>query len=76
MAIAEQTETPEQAKAARGSKATVDRAIVRVVTAGTLTEDSLLDPARGQLVGGRTGGSVGCESRVTLLAMSFPVGAF
>ena len=44
VAIAEQTETPDEAKAARGSKATVNRAIVRVVTAGTLTEDSLLDP--------------------------------
>ncbi len=44
VAIAEQTETPEDAKAARGSKATVNRAIVRVVTAGTLTEDALLDP--------------------------------
>lgn len=42
VAIAEQTETPAQAKA-RGSKALVGRAIVRFVTAGTLTEDSLLD---------------------------------
>jgi len=37
VAIADQTETPAQAKA-RGSKALVGRAIVRVVTAGTLTE--------------------------------------
>ncbi|KQN26771.1 DNA mismatch repair protein MutS [Sphingomonas sp. Leaf33] len=43
VAIAEQTETPEQAKKARGSKALVGRAIVRVVTAGTLTEEALLD---------------------------------
>jgi DNA mismatch repair protein MutS len=42
VAIAEQTETPAQAKA-RGGKALVGRAIVRFVTAGTLTEDSLLD---------------------------------
>src|SRR3546814_5947952 len=42
VAIAEQTETPAQAKA-RGSKSLVGRAIVRYVTAGTLTEDSLLD---------------------------------
>ncbi|PZU57151.1 MAG: DNA mismatch repair protein MutS [Sphingobium sp.] len=42
VAIAEQTETPAQAKA-RGSKALVGRAIVRYVTAGTLTEDALLD---------------------------------
>ncbi|MBX9797251.1 DNA mismatch repair protein MutS [Sphingomonas sp.] len=43
VAIAEQTESPEAARRARGSKALVDRAIVRVVTAGTLTEEALLD---------------------------------
>jgi DNA mismatch repair protein MutS len=42
VAIAEQTETPAQAKA-RGGKALVARGIVRYVTPGTLTEDSLLD---------------------------------
>jgi DNA mismatch repair protein MutS len=43
VAIAEQTESPEAARRARGSKALVRRAIVRVVTAGTLTEEALLD---------------------------------
>jgi DNA mismatch repair protein MutS len=43
VAIAEQTETPEQAKLRGGSKALVARDIIRFVTAGTLTEDSLLD---------------------------------
>jgi DNA mismatch repair protein MutS len=43
VAIAEQTETPEQAKARGGYKALVARDIIRFVTAGTLTEDSLLD---------------------------------
>lgn len=42
VAIAEQIETPAEAKA-RGSKALVARGIVRVVTAGTLTEESLLE---------------------------------
>jgi DNA mismatch repair protein MutS len=42
VAIAEQTETPEQAKK-RGSKALVARGIVRIVTPGTLTEEVLLD---------------------------------
>lgn len=42
VAIAEQTESPAEARKARGSKALVDRAIVRLVTPGTLTEDSLL----------------------------------
>ena len=43
VAIAEQTETPEKAKARGGSKALVARDIIRFVTAGTLTEDSLLE---------------------------------
>ena len=42
VAIAEQVESPAEAKK-RGSKAVVARAIVRVVTAGTLTEEALLD---------------------------------
>ena len=43
VAIAEQTETPEEARARGGSKTLVARDIIRFVTAGTLTEDSLLD---------------------------------
>jgi DNA mismatch repair protein MutS len=43
VAIAEQTESPAEARRQRGSKALVDRAIVRLVTAGTLTEEALLD---------------------------------
>ncbi|MEP6785690.1 MAG: DNA mismatch repair protein MutS [Sphingomonadales bacterium] len=43
VAIADQIESPAEAKARGGSKALVARAIVRVVTAGTLTEESLLD---------------------------------
>lgn len=43
VAIADQVETPEEAKKRGGSKALVARAIVRVVTAGTLTEEALLD---------------------------------
>ncbi|MFZ4745487.1 MAG: DNA mismatch repair protein MutS [Sphingomonas sp.] len=42
VAIAEQIESPAVAKT-RGGKSIVRRAIVRVVTAGTLTEDVLLD---------------------------------
>src|SRR5919112_3127385 len=42
VAIAEQTENPAEAKK-RGAKSVVNRAIVRVVTAGTLTEEALLD---------------------------------
>ena len=45
VAIAEQTESPAEARKARGSKALVDRAIVRLVTPGTLTEENLLESA-------------------------------
>ena len=45
VAVCEQTEDPAEAKK-RGSKSVVRREVVRLVTPGTLTEDSLLD-ARG-----------------------------
>ena len=51
VAIAEQTETPDQARQRAGSKALVARAIVRLVTAGTLTEEALLEPRRANLLG-------------------------
>jgi len=44
VAICEQMETPEEAKK-RGYKAVVNREVVRIVTPGTITEESLL-PAR------------------------------
>ena len=43
VAIAEQIENPAQARQARGAKALVERAIVRLVTPGTLTEEALLE---------------------------------
>ena len=60
VAIAEQTESPEAARKARGSKALVTRAIVRVVTAGTLTEEALLDARADNwcVAIGEVGGSV------------------
>ena len=60
VAIAEQVESPAVAKA-RGGKSIVARAIVRVVTAGTLTEDILLDgKAANWLVAvAQSGGAVG-----------------
>ena len=50
VAIAEQTETPAEAKARGGSKALVARDIVRFVTAGTLTEDNLLEARRANVL--------------------------
>jgi DNA mismatch repair protein MutS len=43
VAICEQTETPEEAKKRGGYKEVVRREVVRIVTSGTLFEDSLLD---------------------------------
>ena len=42
VAVCEQMENPAEAKK-RGAKSVVERAVIRVVTPGTLTEDSLLD---------------------------------
>ncbi len=45
VAVCEQIEDPAEAKK-RGSKSVVKRAVQRLVTPGTLTEDSLLEPRR------------------------------
>ncbi|MPT48884.1 MAG: DNA mismatch repair protein MutS [Sphingobium sp.] len=61
VAIAEQTETPAEAKARGGSKALVARGIIRYVTPGTLTEDTLLDARRDNMLVavGEAGGEIG-----------------
>src|ERR1044072_1832776 len=45
VAVCEQTEDPAEAKK-RGAKSVVQRDVTRLITAGTLTEDSLLDARR------------------------------
>jgi len=45
VAVGEQMESPAEAKK-RGAKSVVNRAVVRLVTPGTLTEESLLDARR------------------------------
>ncbi|MEO0462357.1 MAG: DNA mismatch repair protein MutS [Pseudomonadota bacterium] len=70
VAIAEQVETPDEAKARAkregkpSSKALVQRDIVRFVTAGTLTEEALLEPRRANVLVALTDvrGSVGLAS--------------
>lgn len=77
VAIAEQTETPAEAKK-RGSKSLVARGIVRVVTAGTLTEEALLDARSSNWLVALTevGGSIGVAAadistgRLEILAVS------
>ena len=49
VAICEQVEDPAEARK-RGAKAVVERAVVRTITAGTLTEDTLLDAKRNNYI--------------------------
>lgn len=60
VAIAEQIESPEEAKKRGGSKTLVARDIVRFVTAGTLTEEALLEPRRANVL------AAVCEVRGTI----------
>lgn len=66
VAVCEQTEDPAEARK-RGAKSVVQRNVVRLVTPGTLTEDSLLDAGRpnyllaiSQLKSGQDGHLFGC----------------
>ena len=61
VAVCEQTESPAEAKK-RGSKAIVNREIVRIVTPGTITEDSLLSARQGQALVAVTLSASGSEA--------------
>ncbi|MDX6804653.1 DNA mismatch repair protein MutS [Terrihabitans rhizophilus] len=76
VAVCEQIEDPAEAKK-RGGKSVVRRDVVRLVTPGTITEDSLLDPRRANLLvalsrvmSGETGAVFG------LAALDISTGAF
>jgi DNA mismatch repair protein MutS len=58
VAVCEQVEDPAEAKK-RGSKSVVKRAVVRLVTPGTLTEDALLEARASNILAalGRSGGA-------------------
>ena len=75
VAVCEQMEDPRAAKK-RGSKAVVRREVVRIVTPGTLTEDSLLD-ARGanRLVAVAVRGGAAATASVELSTGEVEVGA-
>ena len=73
VAIAEQTETPAQAKA-RGGKTLVARDIVRYVTAGTLTEETLLDSRRDNMLVALA--RIGGEGDIGLAAADISTGRF
>ena len=58
VAVCEQLEDPAEARK-RGAKSVVRRDVVRLITPGTLTEDSLLEARRNNyLLGGRAGTAV------------------
>ncbi|HUO97422.1 MAG TPA: DNA mismatch repair protein MutS [Rhizomicrobium sp.] len=63
VAICEQVEDPAAARK-RGYKAVVRREVIRLVTPGTLTEDSLLEPKRANTLAslGRAGGELALAS--------------
>ncbi|MBR6663686.1 MAG: DNA mismatch repair protein MutS, partial [Alphaproteobacteria bacterium] len=50
VAIAEQTEDPKEAKKRKGASAIVRRDVVRLVTAGTLTEDTMLEAKKNNFI--------------------------
>ncbi len=61
VALCEQVETPEEAKKRGGYKALVQRDVIRVVTQGTLTEDTLLEQNTNNYLSALTdiGGNIG-----------------
>jgi len=63
VAVCEQVEAPEEAKK-RGYKSVVKREVVRLVTPGTLTEDSLLEARAANILAalGRSGGEFAIAS--------------
>jgi len=75
VAICEQVEDPAAARK-RGSKAVVRREVIRLVTPGTLTEDSLLEPKRANTLAslGRAGGELALAA-AEMSAGTFSVGA-
>jgi DNA mismatch repair protein MutS len=76
VAVCEQIEDPAEAKK-RGAKSVVRRAVVRLVTPGTITEDQLLEPARANvLVAVALLKGSGAEPIFGLAAVDISTGAF
>src|SRR3546814_11481914 len=67
-------ETPAGAKARGGAKALVARDIVRFVTAGTLTEDALLEGRSANRLAALT--QVGSEGEIAIAAADISTGRF
>lgn len=74
VAVCEQVEDPADAKK-RGSKSVVKRDVVRVVTPGTITEDSLLDARRNNYLAALAQ-SGGAEGALALAWLDLSTGEF
>src|SRR5260370_1700161 len=77
VAVCEQLEDPAEARR-RGGKSVVRRDVIRLVTPGTLTEDTLLDPRRNNylLAIARARGSGAEDSRFALAWIDISTGEF
>jgi DNA mismatch repair protein MutS len=77
VAVCEQLEDPAEARR-RGSKSVVRRDVVRLVTPGTLTEDTLLDPRRNNYLAAMacSRGSAAEDSRFAIAAIDISTGEF
>ena len=77
VAVCEQLEDPAEARR-RGSKSVVRRDVVRLVTPGTLTEETLLDPRRNNYLAAIacTRGSVAEDSRFAISVIDISTGEF
>jgi len=77
VAVCEQLEDPVEAKK-RGAKSVVKRDVVRLVTPGTITEESLLEPGRARLMVAvqKARSSDGRQHAYGLAALDLSTGAF
>src|SRR5215471_2374935 len=78
VAVCEQLEDPAEAKR-RGGKSVVKRDVVRLVTPGTLTEDSLLDARRNNYLAAiarARSSSAGEQSRFAIASLDISTGEF
>lgn len=75
VAICDQIETPEEAKLRGGNKAVIKREVSRIITAGTLTEDNLLNSSfNNYLCSIYT--KVGLEPHITIAIADISTGEF
>src|SRR5213075_2587276 len=70
VAVCEQTEDPAEAKK-RGAKSVMQRDVTRLITAGTLTEDTLLDARRNNYLAAIVRARASSPDAPPLLALAF-----